>query len=434
MGCRPTPHTRYAVRSPERAAYRVRTGDPLTRSHPYRGLVTSTRVVALDGLRGLAILLVVIAHAAPATLPQLGPLGVIVFFVLSGYLITSILMAEHDATGSIDVRRFFRKRAARLIPAMLVVVLAYLLTLLIWARQTEFYRGLVGAALGVTYLMDVAMSSRPDIPLALTPLWSLAVEEHFYLAWPVVIAVVLSRADESRLRVLVRMIVGLSFPCLIMMAALQAHTTIDLYFLPTTWIGSLAVGAQVALWARTFADATLKKSVPRLVGTGFWTSLLVAFVVVVMTTLLARRGLLQASVTAGLVGLLLCRLIRIPNTWLARLLEWTPIVALGRVSYSVYLLNLPLMELVRAVGIPFPRLVGGVVSFPLAWLLWRVVERPALRRWSPAPSLSARPGSPALPLTLARVVANERTTGAPDSPPRVDDGGASCVTHLKRWV
>lgn len=346
--------------------------------------MTPRRVVALDGLRGLAILCVVVAHAAPANVPQLGPLGVVAFFVLSGYLITSILVAEHDRTGSIDLRRFFRKRLVRLFPAMLVVVLAYLLTLAAAGNPTELDRGLVAAALGVTYLMDVAMSWRPDIPLSMTPLWSLAVEEHFYLVWPVVVAVVLSRADASRLRALVWVVVRLSVPCLVLMAALQVHTALNLYFLPTTWVGSLAVGAEVAMWARTVASPSLETASRRLGVTGSWTSLLVALLTIVVTMLLARRGLLQVSVTAGLVGLLLCRVIRLPHTWLARLLSWSPLVAVGRVSYGIYLVNLPLMELMHVLGVPLPRLVGGIAALPVAWLLWRVVEGPAQRRWSGA--------------------------------------------------
>src|SRR5689334_22384868 len=84
------------------------------------------RLRHLDGLWGLAVLLVVAAHIAPGLLDAAGPLGVLLFFVLSSYLITTLLLEEHDATGRLDLPRFYLRRALRLMPALVVVLTLYL--------------------------------------------------------------------------------------------------------------------------------------------------------------------------------------------------------------------------------------------------------------------------------------------------------------------
>ena len=138
---------------------------------------------ALDGLRGIAILLVIGVHVNFA-IPG-GWLGVELFFVLSGFLITSLLIGEWSTTDAVSVRAFYRRRVYRLVPALVFLLAAY--TAVIGGRQALGFGGDLGHSLsGVGYAL-IYLSNVVDpmsIPLELHHTWSLAQEEQFYLVWP----------------------------------------------------------------------------------------------------------------------------------------------------------------------------------------------------------------------------------------------------------
>jgi peptidoglycan/LPS O-acetylase OafA/YrhL len=148
----------------------------------------SARWLALDGLRSLAVLVVVAFHANG--LLGHGSLGVDVFFVLSGFLITSLLVAEWDRRGRIDLRRFYVKRFLRLAPALVVLCAAVVVIAVVSAsRPREVAEGAVASAL---YVANLWLYSGHDMPL-LQHTWTLALESQFYLLWPVLIGLVLTR-------------------------------------------------------------------------------------------------------------------------------------------------------------------------------------------------------------------------------------------------
>ena len=149
-------------------------------------------LAGLDGLRALAVAAVVVFHFAPAALPG-GFLGVDLFFVISGYLITRLLLAEIDRTGQISVRDFYRRRVRRLLPAVVVlIVVTATASALIWHDQLATMRG--GLLASMFYVTNwwligdhqsyFVASGRPPM---LQHLWSLAIEEQFYLIWPLVL-------------------------------------------------------------------------------------------------------------------------------------------------------------------------------------------------------------------------------------------------------
>ncbi|MGP1692489.1 MAG: acyltransferase family protein, partial [Giesbergeria sp.] len=135
---------------------------------------------ALDGLRGVAILLVVLSHAH-VPLFDGAFLGVDLFFVLSGFLITSLLLLERQAHGRIDYVRFYRRRLLRLMPALALFLGTYCLVApLLWPGLDDVYRD---ALVSLAYLADYGIAFF-DSPGTLLHMWSLSVEEHFYLVWP----------------------------------------------------------------------------------------------------------------------------------------------------------------------------------------------------------------------------------------------------------
>src|SRR5919198_6163322 len=137
---------------------------------------------ALDGIRGVAIAAVVAQHAFG--IPTAGYLGVDLFFVLSGFLITTLLLEEHAESGAISLRAFYRRRALRLLPALFVAISVLLLVELVLAAtgRGHLRREATGALFGVAYVTDFARvySSRVHAH-TLDHLWSLAVEEQFYI-------------------------------------------------------------------------------------------------------------------------------------------------------------------------------------------------------------------------------------------------------------
>src|SRR6266536_3033363 len=142
---------------------------------------------ALDGVRGIAILAVFAVHTQHLfgwSLLQGGNAGVDIFFVLSGFLITSLLLEEWGRTGSISLRNFYWRRALRLVPGLMVLLTAVYFTsdLLISSREAEQTRRAIPVAF--VYASDFALAFSNLRLGALQHTWSLAIEEHFYLVWP----------------------------------------------------------------------------------------------------------------------------------------------------------------------------------------------------------------------------------------------------------
>lgn len=159
------------------------------------------RIHQLDGIRGAAVALVLLGHARVGTA---APVGVTIFFVLSGYLITGLLVSEQQRTGRVDLRAFYRRRIARLAPALLVVVAVVgVISFIGGARDTT-----VGALASLTYAANWIMAGGQSLG-AMDHTWSLSVEEQFYFVWPVLFLLLPWR--RSALVVLIVAVIGLRF-------------------------------------------------------------------------------------------------------------------------------------------------------------------------------------------------------------------------------
>lgn len=142
-------------------------------------------IPALDGVRALAIFLVLAVHAG-APWANGGFFGVDVFFVLSGYLITQILVAEHDRSGQIDLRRFYIRRLRRLWPAMLTMLAVFLLVAPWLFENHSMWVHTRDSIMAAVYMADYSRTLG-IVPGTIDHLWSLSVEEHFYLVWPLLL-------------------------------------------------------------------------------------------------------------------------------------------------------------------------------------------------------------------------------------------------------
>jgi peptidoglycan/LPS O-acetylase OafA/YrhL len=336
-------------------------------------------VPALDALRGVAILLVLMAHMGGENelLPG-GRLGVDLFFVLSGFLITSLLLTEWSEKGKVSLRAFYRRRALRLVPALLAMLAAYVAVsgVLSLFGRTDTVHTLTGAALGALYLINLASAFFEfDAPPGLGHLWSLGQEEQFYLLWPpVLLATLWLRARPQIL------IVGL-YALIVALGVWKASLIFDdnlarRFYAPDTHSDPILIGCLAGL-GYSFGR------IRRLPATVVWPSL--AVTILVIATLVepnARHHLFTRPIFAFAAAALILACVLEPGSRFVQLVNVRLLRGLGRISYGLYLWHLPIFALV---GWKF----GLPASIAVALLSYRYVELPFLRRKRRATSTSA---------------------------------------------
>jgi peptidoglycan/LPS O-acetylase OafA/YrhL len=156
---------------------------------------------ALDGLRGMVVMAVVLFHAVPHALPG-GFLGVDVFFALSGFLITRLLLNEHATQGRINLWRFYVRRSWRLAPALCLMLLLYVSIELAWHGVGQWKTLTLDALLALAYVTNWTRATGWHLPADLGNTWSLAVEKQFYLLWPFILIGVLKSSHRHGVRVI----------------------------------------------------------------------------------------------------------------------------------------------------------------------------------------------------------------------------------------
>jgi peptidoglycan/LPS O-acetylase OafA/YrhL len=356
------------------------------RSGAYPYAAEKRYIPALDGMRAFSIAVVVASHFWVSG-PIPGGFGVTVFFFISGFLITRLLLAEQASDGHISIGRFYVRRFLRLYPALfvLVVVLGALYTVM---------RGTLDAAeimAALFYYMNYYVLIHPDIDLPIRMLWSLAIEEHYYFVYPLLFAFM--AGNPRRFAILLAVVAVLVLVWrLVLVHAIGIDLTPPTPGLPYTYIAtdarldSILYGAILALLAQSKSGLTL---VRRLVNWPVFLSaaaiLLVAFVprdpAFQETWRYAIQGICLIPLVAGCVHGRQFRLFR-------GILETPVLVWVGKVSYSIYLWHFGIVRLVR---FEFPKLsvleqaaIGLPPIFIAAALSYYLVERPVLAlraRW-----------------------------------------------------
>jgi peptidoglycan/LPS O-acetylase OafA/YrhL len=359
----------------------------------------------LDGLRAVAVLAVIAYHLNWGWAPG-GLLGVGVFFVLSGYLITDLLLAQRERYGHIAFGRFWRRRARRLLPALWVMLGAVVLWVaLAQPLQLSMLRTDVLAALFYFSnwwyaLQHVAYFASFGPPSPLGHLWSLAVEEQFYLFWPLLLGIsvyLFGRRQRSGRSLIMQMRAGLGVHptvpvALVIIAAIASATAMALLWRPgadpdrvyygtDTRAFELLLGAALAfVWPSTRPAALdgQKRAALEMAGVA---GLIVIAVLIVVTNeydaFLYRGGFaLLALATVAVIAAL-----SHPATWFGRALGFKPLRWLGVRSYGIYLWHYPVIvlttPLVDTAGAHLLRSlfqIGGTIA--IAALSWRYVEQP----------------------------------------------------------
>lgn len=333
----------------------------------------------IDGLRAIAVLAVVAFHAFPALIPG-GFIGVDIFFVISGFLITGILARELEH-GQFTFARFYGRRIRRIFPALLLVMaacLAFGWFALFPDELKQLGLHLAGGAGFVSNLVlwqEVGYFDRGADTKPLLHLWSLAIEEQFYIVWPVLLLL----ASRLRLNLLLvsAALALLSFAANVAGVAAFPSAT---FYSPASRAWELLLGAvlacslhsaqPVALFSR--AAAAVSPNVRAAAG-----ALLLAIGLAVITRERQFPGWYALLPAAGAVLMIGAG----PNAWFNRIvLSNRLLVWFGLISYPLYLWHWPLLSFAHIVesGTPAPLLRAGLVALAivLAWLTWRLVERP----------------------------------------------------------
>jgi peptidoglycan/LPS O-acetylase OafA/YrhL len=392
----------------------------------------------IEGLRGLAILLVVAFHAG---LPAFrgGFVGVDVFFVLSGFFVTTLLARELDETGEIDAQAFYTRRAMRLLPAMYLVLLATLaLVFTLYApidrasiadvaRWVSLHAGNVAFARGA---VDYFYSG--ENPLLHT--WSLGVEEQFYVAWPLLLIIVglfglaadggvpdASQRERLRRRLLWTIVIAGVASLGASVLLTRIHQPWAFFGLPAR-IWEFGLGGLLALFLDDRRTPEGRSSAMQAVGI-----VMITVAVLSYDRSTAYPGV-AAILPAGATALLIVGGSQAPGSVVSRALSTNGLRWLGRVSYAWYLWHWPLMGVGAAINPsigPGGRLAWAGLALVLAWMTHRFLEQPVrhggtvLERVPPAWLL---PGALAASVAVAAVShaamrVAERRASLPDQRP-----------------
>ena len=326
---------------------------------------------ALDGLRGVAILLVILSHAH-VPLFEGAFFGVDLFFVLSGYLITSLLLMEMQSAGRLDYWRFYRRRFFRLMPALALFLGTYCLVApFLWPDLTDIYSD---ALVSILYLADYGIAFF-DSPDTLLHMWSLSVEEHFYLIWPPLLVLVLRCTPTGKAWRAIALLWLLSSLWRIFWV-LEGQQFYEIFFRFDTRVSGLFAGALLAallvekpqfyetMKAQRSYAMWLPLAVPLLMALEWdnhdamiWGIPVVeCAAVVVLLAVHQHRGLVYEMLTAPVL------------------------MKLGQWSYGIYLWHYPVVRYLRAdYSWPVVVVAGLAISTLLAALSFYTIERWAMR-------------------------------------------------------
>jgi peptidoglycan/LPS O-acetylase OafA/YrhL len=332
----------------------------------------------VDGLRALAVSLVVVFHAFPNVLRG-GFIGVDVFFVISGYLITRILVGEALSEG-VSITNFYARRILRIMPALLLVlvtVYAAGLLLLLKPEIADLSLQVVASTLfsaNVLFWLQAGYFDASSLTKPLLHLWSLGVEEQFYLLWPIVI---LACGRSKRSIFWAAVVMGaVSLACNV---GIVGHHQSAAFFLPFSRLWELSAGALIVVCEQRIRVSAATAGRAQ-VG---------AVLLLVVAALTMSEGLSFPGWWAAVpvLGAVLVIALGGRGSLVDRSLSAKPIVWVGLISYPIYLWHWPVLSFAHILSggsATFTvKCFGVAMSIVLAWLTYRFVERPARRRWHP---------------------------------------------------
>lgn len=325
----------------------------------------------LDGFRALAILIVMVSHAGLGKLVP-GGFGVTIFFFLSGYLITSLLRIEAANTGRIDIPAFYMRRTIRIFPPLYITgaVVAVLCVAGVLTARLDPKMVVLDGLFLTNYAPSIFSSLGQPLPM---PLWSLDVEEHFYLIFSTVFALGLARLTPTR----AALWCGIACAAILLIRCANVVLLADYsqnYYWSHTRMDSILFGCVLAMWHNPAIDADAWKPKAWHVAAALAT---LGFCLVV------RNPMFRETIRYTMQGMALFVLFAAAlhdKGMAARLLGSAPLRWIALISYTLYLIHLPAILIFERYRVPGAALLGIVVAILYSTLMYVAVERP-LGEW-----------------------------------------------------
>lgn len=332
-------------------------------------------IAPLDGIRALSVAIVMLSHAGLERLIP-GGLGVSAFFFLSGYLITTLLRVEQARTMDVSMRGFYARRALRILPPMWITLAVALAFVFFGVLEATGGSGLDPLAVAAQFLFVSNYTDTFGLSGAIPamPIWSLAVEEHYYIVFPLLYMTVLRRLPGARAA---QLCLGLSVLVLLLRGGhlLAGDPPEHLYYWSHTRIDSILAGSCLALYRNPVLD-----------GASAWRprrSEIALALVLLASTLLVRHDLFRQTLRYSLQSLAFFVLFAAVLQSRGRVSRWlscAPMKLVGDYSYSLYLSHLLFMTVVMTWMGTDSRGVAALIAYPLAFAyaaaMFRWVDRP----------------------------------------------------------
>jgi peptidoglycan/LPS O-acetylase OafA/YrhL len=337
-------------------------------------------IPSLDGIRAVSFMLVFAAHAGASTFISVD-FGVTVFFFLSGFLITTLMRSEFDRNGSVNIRHFWLRRALRILPPFYLVALAAtLIALILYPPGTVYAPAMTAELLFYANYWGIYGINREAPGTGVV--WSLAVEEQFYLLFPLLYISIqklrVPRFEQAWLLWGLCVLI-LAWRCALVMAMHSESARI--YIATDTRVDSVLFGCALAVWNNPVLDEPTGSP-------GLWKFLLLpaalaALLICFLFQSTVFRETWYFSIQGAALTLVFIAAIRF-HTWpLFRFLNWRPVVFIGTLSYSLYLVH---DVLLRAVARLWPQshawqraVISLAASVIAAWAIYVLVEKPCAR-------------------------------------------------------
>ena len=331
------------------------------------------QIPSLDGLRAVSVMIVLLSHFVSARLFP-GGLGVYIFFVISGFLITRLLLAEGKKTGRISLPKFYARRALRLLPVVVVYTLGVLAICVLTGARIRWIEPTGAVFYFANYVYAPIVEGSPATQMPFVPLWSLSVEEHFYFLLPAALVLLRRRPD--------RILWLMGFICVACLgyrlAAALIHPdlvgTRFFYYRTECRLDSLAYGVALAAACEIPAGRRLLQRLANNVT-------LAAGLLLLAVSLLVRDDLFRQTLRYSVQGLaiagIICAVV-FRGGAVPRFLNLPAVRYVGILSYSLYVWSLMAEILVGNAHLPRGAEIGALFlgSFVLAYASYRLLERP----------------------------------------------------------
>jgi len=335
---------------------------------------------SLDGLRGVAILLVLIVHGEILLTSSYGFIGVNTFFVLSGFLITCLLIQEYDKSNDISLRYFYIRRALRLLPALITMLLVFVAVAFLSDPRKKAFQELYEALRALFYFTNWAQIFSIGQTSSLAHTWSLSIEEQFYFIWPVLLLFLLRKNSRNSLLSWVLLGVFLSVATRILLflgtntvsnpdrLAVGWDTRADSLFLGC-YVGILVSSKLLPNW-KWFAKALKISAMISCVG------LLMIGIFHTNAPWMICIGWFLASVFAAI---LIAHFGSASSGLLHRFFENPILVYIGKISYGLYIWHFPILMFMRQHQLPWQHLMYLPPVFLVVLASYYLIEKPFLR-------------------------------------------------------